>query len=156
MTWEEVIADPSLQDLPYKIELNEHGRIVMSPARFSHSAYQGAIMRRLNSLLPHGKTAPGCAVQTSKNVRAPDVGWFTPEHWAIALGEVACSSAPEICVEVASESNSDREFAEKRTLYFEAGAREVWFCDLMGNVSFFDPAGPRERSALCPEFPKGV
>ena len=59
-------------------------------------------------------------------------------------------------MEVASESDSEREFAEKRALYFEAGAREVWFCDLMGNMSFYDPAGPRERSAMCPEFPSEV
>lgn len=113
-------------------------------------------MRRLNALLPHGQTAPECAVQTSKNVKVPDVGWFAVEHWAIALGEVACSTAPEICVEIASESNTDAGFAEKRALYFEAGAREIWFCDLMGNMSFFDPSGPRERSGLCPEFPVGV
>ena len=64
--------------------------------------------------------------------------------------------APALCVEVASESNTDRELIEKRALYFEAGAQEVWFCDLMGNMSFFDPAGPRERSAMCPEFPTEV
>ena len=156
MTWEEVIADPSLHDLPYKIELNEDGRILMSPARFPHSARQGLIMRWLNQLLPQGQTAPEVAVRTSKNVRVLDVGWLTLEHWKIALGETACSTAPAICVEIASESNTDREFAEKRALYFEAGAREVWFCDMMGNLSFFDPAGPRERSAMCPEFPTEV
>jgi len=32
MQWQDVINDKSLQDLPYKIELNEHGNIVMSPA----------------------------------------------------------------------------------------------------------------------------
>ena len=156
MTWEEVIAEPSLRDLPFKIELNEHGRILMSPAWFPHAARQGEIMRWLDRLLPHGKTAPECAVRTSKNVRVPDVGWLTQEHWKIAMGETVCSTAPAICVEVASESNTDAEFAEKRALYFEAGAREVWFCDMMGNMEFFDAAGPLERSAMCPEFPSEV
>ena len=32
MQWQEVIAHPSLQDLPFKIELNEYGKIEMSPA----------------------------------------------------------------------------------------------------------------------------
>jgi hypothetical protein len=32
MEWIEVLADPVLRDLPYKIELNEYGKIVMSPA----------------------------------------------------------------------------------------------------------------------------
>ena len=30
MQWAEVLQDPSLQDLPYKIELNEWGQVVMS------------------------------------------------------------------------------------------------------------------------------
>ncbi|RME59856.1 Uma2 family endonuclease, partial [Candidatus Parcubacteria bacterium] len=32
MKWSEVLADPTLQDLPYKIELNEWEQIVMTPA----------------------------------------------------------------------------------------------------------------------------
>ena len=32
MTWQEVLDDPRLQNLPYKIELDQWGRIVMSPA----------------------------------------------------------------------------------------------------------------------------
>ena len=32
MNWQEVCEDRSLQDLPFKIELNEYGQIVMSPA----------------------------------------------------------------------------------------------------------------------------
>jgi len=30
MRWEEICADPSLQNLPYKIELNREGLILMS------------------------------------------------------------------------------------------------------------------------------
>lgn len=156
MTWEEVVADPCLRDLPYKVELNEHGRLLMSPIRVSHSGYQGEIIRLLNLFLPHGRAVPECATQTAKNVKVSDVAWFTPERWAVAMHEVACSTAPEICVEVASDSNTDREFSEKRSLYLRAGAREVWFCDLMGNMSFFDAGGMLDKSRLCPEFPSAV
>ena len=31
MTWQDVLDHPSLQDLPFKIELNAWGQIVMSP-----------------------------------------------------------------------------------------------------------------------------
>lgn len=31
--WQEICADPNLQDLPYKIELNKSGYIVMTPAK---------------------------------------------------------------------------------------------------------------------------
>ena len=32
MTWEEIINDPTLQNLPFKIETNRFGQILMSPA----------------------------------------------------------------------------------------------------------------------------
>ena len=32
MTWEQICDDPHLRDLPYKIEQDRFGRIVMSPA----------------------------------------------------------------------------------------------------------------------------
>ncbi len=36
MTWADVMANPYLQDLPFKIELNKWGRIEMSPASNEH------------------------------------------------------------------------------------------------------------------------
>jgi hypothetical protein len=45
--------------------------------------------------------------------------------------------APEICVEIVSPSNSRSEITEKRALYFDAGAAEVWVCALYGSISFF-------------------
>lgn len=43
MNWQEVCADKNLQDLPFKIELNHWGQIVMSPTKNKHSVYQGLI-----------------------------------------------------------------------------------------------------------------
>jgi len=45
---------------------------------------------------------------------------------------------------------------EKKALYFEAGAKEVWFCDGDGRLFFFMAGAPeqtREASELCPGFP---
>ena len=50
MRWSEVIADKSLQNLLYKIELNEYGKIEMSPATNRHSYYQSKIDRLLGEL----------------------------------------------------------------------------------------------------------
>ena len=36
MKWDEVCKDTLLQDLPYKVELNEWGNIVLSPASNRH------------------------------------------------------------------------------------------------------------------------
>ena len=43
MNWQEVCADPHLRNLPFKIELNEYGQVVMSPVKVYHSAFQGRI-----------------------------------------------------------------------------------------------------------------
>ena len=44
MKWSEVCARSDLQNLPFKIELNEQGQIIMSPVKVYHSAYQGKIV----------------------------------------------------------------------------------------------------------------
>jgi hypothetical protein len=43
MQRQDVLADKSFHDLPYKIELNEKGLIEMSPASFTHSLLQGRL-----------------------------------------------------------------------------------------------------------------
>ena len=40
LRWDEVLKDPSLQDLPYKIELNAWGNVEMSPASNRHGRLQ--------------------------------------------------------------------------------------------------------------------
>lgn len=51
MRWQEVCEHPSLQDLPFKIELNEKGEIIMNAVKVIHSLYQGEIEYLLRSLL---------------------------------------------------------------------------------------------------------
>ena len=156
MTWQEVIEHPSLQDLQLKIELNGEGKIILSPTRLNHGDHQSQIVYLLMTLLPQGRSITEAGVQTRDNVKVPDVAWFTREHWESTQHELASLRAPAICVEVASESNSARELNEKKALYFEAGAQEVWFCDTFGNMNFFTPAGQMATSPMCPGFPATV
>ncbi len=37
MNWQEVCENPNLQNIPFKIELNEYGQVVMSPMKVIHS-----------------------------------------------------------------------------------------------------------------------
>ena len=53
-------------------------------------------------------------------------------------------------------SNSEAELAEKRRLYFEQGAQEVWICDDAGTMLFFAPAGQLSQSQLILEFPLSI
>ncbi len=156
MHWQEVCSHPDLQDLPFKIELDEHGKIVMTPVKVAHSALQGEIEFILRTQLPEGRTLPECAIHTSKGTKVADVAWVSKQRFKLIKDEVECSVAPEICIEVVSEGNSAREMEEKTALYLEAGALEVWICQETGEMSFFDRSGERETSKSVPEFPARI
>ncbi len=153
MNWQEVCAHPALKDLPFKIELNERGQIVMSPAKVYHAAFQGKIAR----LFPDtGHVLTECAVKTRKGTKVADVAWCSAERFRQIREETECSISPEICVEILSTGNTGDEMAEKRSLYFEAGAEEVWFCEASGAVRFFRPGGAMSGSERFPSFPECV
>lgn len=156
MTWQEVCDDRSLRNLPCKVELDRWGRIVMSPHRKEHSAYQGEIGALLHRFLPRGRVMSECAIDTTEGVKVAGVAWVSRRRWLELSDAPSCSIAPEICVEVTSRSNTDFEIEEKRRLYLEAGAIEVWVCDPDGCLSFFDASGALPRSRSCLKFPKRV
>jgi len=156
MNWLEVCEHPALQDLPFKIELDETGKIIMAPTKVYHSIYQGEIAYRLRILSPTGKAIVECAIATRKGTKVADVAWASSERVATIWSEAECSIAPELCVEVLSSANTSREMRMKRQLYFERGALEVWLCDASGRITFFDPSGQREQSRLFPDFPDRI
>ena len=151
--WEHLCEDPRFQNLPYKIELNRLGQIIMSPASNRHGNLQAKIAHLLATLMPGGEIATELAVQTADSVKTADVAWATDERWAKIGDESSASIAPEICVEVKSPSNSRSEIAAKGRLYLDAGALEFWNCDKDGQITFFDTNGPLTFSRLCPQFP---
>jgi Uma2 family endonuclease len=153
MNWQEVCEHPSLKDLPFKIELDETGKIIMCPVKFDHSLFQGEIEFLLRLLLKGGKPVPECAIKTRKGTKAADVAWLSFERIAKSRGQVELEIAPEICIEVLSESNTQKEMAEKRALYFEVGAKEVWLCSENGEVRFFNAEHELIHSELVPDFP---
>jgi Uma2 family endonuclease len=153
MQWKEVCEHQSLQNLPFKIELNEKGQIVMSPVKVYHSAIQGKISRLLPEI---GIVLPECAIKTEKGTKVADIAWATEERFKIIEHEAECSIAPEICIEVLSSSNTNNEMEEKRLLYLAAGAIEFWICAENGELTFFNAKGKIEKSKLAPDFPGKV
>jgi Uma2 family endonuclease len=145
MQWQDVLADKSLQDLPYKIELNEKGNIEMSPASVLHSLLQGRITAILQLQL-NGSAFTELAIQTSKGVRVPDVAWGSNDYVAQHKDELFASSAPEICVEIISPSNTPEEMFEKTQLFIEAGAQEVWLITESGDINFYSKEGQIKTS----------
>ena len=158
MQWAEVVEDPSLRDLPYKIELNEHGQIIMTPHWPIHSEIRSVLQDELNRRLEGGRAVQEYTIQTSKGVRVADVVWRSDGRWQKirAAGNVPAPIAPEICIEVRSRSNRTSELEEKRALYFGAGALEVWLCDETGRLEFFDPERVRSSSEIVPSFPSHI
>jgi Uma2 family endonuclease len=154
MRWEEVCENRQLQDLPFKIELNKWGQIVMSPVKIKHSFYQGRIQRLLESLLKTGEVMPECAIDTSDGVKVADVVWCSAERFDRIQEQVSASIAPEICIEVKSSGNTLDEMEFKQRLYFEAGAREVWICNEQGQITFSNDRGKLDRSSLVSDFPQ--
>jgi len=71
--WQDVAADPSLQDLPYKVETNHRGQLVLSPRKNWHSFTQEKIGTLLEEHAPEGDTPPEFAIATPKGVKAPDI-----------------------------------------------------------------------------------
>jgi Uma2 family endonuclease len=156
MEWREVCERKDLQNLPFKIELDEYGRIIMSPTKIYHSVLQGEIAALLKRHRQDGKILTECAIQTAKGTKVADVAWVSLKIYERIKDEDECSIAPELCVEIVSASNSPRELEEKKSLYFDRGAQEVWFCPRGGQVQFFDPAGNIPHSRLFPDFPSVV
>ncbi len=153
MTWDEVIECKELQHLPFKIELNRWGQVIMSPAYNPHGDLQITVAFLLKTLLPTGKTHGECSVMTSDGVRAPDVAWSLAGRFQQIRKQRIYQLAPDICVEIRSDSNTGIAMDEKRRLYFERGAQEVWIVNAARIVAFYTPAGLVERSGICPDFP---
>lgn len=156
MEWEEIASDAALQNLPYKIELNRWGQIVMSPASIPHVLFQNAIVDLLKGMLKDGKALQEFPIRTKENVKAPDVVWVSDGLLETIKDQVASPVAPEICIEVMSPGNTREQMRTKMGLYFEAGAEEAWICGGDGRVEFYAPSGQMPHSLRAPAFPDKV
>ena len=158
--WQELCRDPSLEDLPYKIELNTWGKVEMSPASVQHGWLQAALAAALAQHLPEGITLTECPIVTDIGVRVPDVAWassaFMKQHHGIS--PLPC--APELCAEIISPSNVEAEISAKIHAYLAAGTHEVWLVAENGTVRFFDRSGEIRESRFgiavrLPDLTKG-
>lgn len=156
MNWQQLCADPVLQNLPYKLELNRHGEVIMNAMSIEHAFYVEKIQLLLNGLAPEGFCPPEFAIETRDGIRSPDVVWISRERALAVRGHVFSTMAPEICIEVMSEGNTLNQMLEKRDLYFAAGADEFWLCSMHGVMQFFDAHGERTCSARFPTFPSKI
>jgi Uma2 family endonuclease len=157
--WSELLADPDLAKIDRRIETDRHGHIIMSPPPApSHGSYQSEIAHLLREITSEGRVISECPISTADGVKAADVAWASPESMR-DLGNRACfAQAPEVCLEILSPGNTQSEIEEKKVLYFDAGAKEVWVCTGSGAMRFFECGNnrPTKSSRLFPTFPKQV
>ena len=157
--WAELQADTELAKFEGRVETDRHGHIIMTPpATPSHGSFQSWIAHLLVSLMRRGRVLTECPISTADGVKAADVAWASSGRMR-ELGNRTCfPQAPEICVEVLSPSTSQAEIDEKLALYLDAGAQEVWICDMAGFMRFkaSDASTWLESSQICPNFPKKI
>lgn len=75
MQWSDVVDNPYLQNLPFKIELNRYGKIEMPPASNKYGRLQIKIGALLERKLKQGEALSECSIQTSEGVKVADVAW---------------------------------------------------------------------------------
>ncbi|MEM7587481.1 MAG: Uma2 family endonuclease [Acidobacteriota bacterium] len=152
MTWASIIENPLLRNLPFKIELNKFGQILMSPASNKHGWLQSKIVIAIARHSSHGEVITECSVDTPDGVKVADVAWASGDFIARFGYETPYPKAPEICVEIISPSNSREEISHKVSLYLTQGAHEVWTVDEDAAVTVHGASGKLAVSELMPGF----
>lgn len=156
MNWQKVLEDTGLRNLPYKVELSSNGQVILTQRKILQSFLSAQISVLLNKQKMHGVCFTSCAISTRKGTRVADVAWASDKVVLKIFDQLEAVVVPEICVEVLSKSNSDFKISEKRKLYFERGANEVWTCDEHGTMRFFGSNGKIEKSLMFSDFPMKV
>jgi Uma2 family endonuclease len=140
--------DPRFENLPGKIEIDSWGRILMSPASTYHGVLQGRLCRRLAVL--GGEAFVEAPVVTPVGLLVADVAWASVEFMRAHSLETPMTRAPELCIEIASPSNSLKELREKVDAYLAAGAVEAWIAyPQTKRFEFFAKAGKAQQSSYA-------
>ena len=150
--WHELMENPFFQNVPYKVELNKFGQILMSPASNRHGFLQFDVGSQIKEIKGSGRVMTECSILTSEGVRVADVVWMSDEFYAEFGLMTPYPKAPEICVEIKSPGNTKAEMEEKIRLYLEKGAQEVWIVDEKGKAEFYTHTGKIKKSRLAESF----
>jgi Uma2 family endonuclease len=85
---------------------------------------QARLARRLPALL--GEVFVEAGIATASGLFVPDVAWASLEFMATHGDETPFTQAPELCIEVASPSNSMKELNVKVAADLATGGVEAW------------------------------
>jgi Uma2 family endonuclease len=156
MNWQEICDNPAFNDLPFKFETNEWGKIEMCPATNEHGLYQTLLIEWLLRLGSKGRPISECGIQTRKGVKVADVAWGNYEFFKRNKRATPYLESPEIVIEILSSSNTRAEMELKKQLYFEQGAKEFWLCDKKGDMIFLTVQQQLLTSQIILDFPSRI
>lgn len=154
--WTGICENPFLKDIPYKIQTDKWGNILMSPTTNEHGMYQAGIVAAISRLTDKGVIISECSIRTAEGIKVADVAWASKAFMERNRHTDPFEEAPEICIEILSPSNSRKEMDEKKELYFASGAEEFWLCDSEGGITVFGRAGITRQSNIISEFPAKI
>ena len=147
--WQALFVDPTFEDVVGKIELSEWGEILMSPVGKTHGIIAMRVAEALRNALG-GYPMAEVGIATGIGVRAPDVAWCSETYLSAHPEEMPLSSAPEICVEIASASNALTKLREKARAYVNAGAIEAWIIFPQSlQIEIYDREGRRDATSFA-------
>lgn len=157
MNWNDLCEMKELKDIPFKVELNELGKIEISPTKWIHGSRQFGIAYELSVRTSKKQVFTGLAIQMGNTVRVTDVACVSKDQLKRFPDEDDdLTEAPMICVEIKSKYNTMKEMEYKRNLYLTHGAKEFWLVMEAGNIRFFNPEEELESSLIFPDFPNKV
>ncbi|HEX3797189.1 MAG TPA: Uma2 family endonuclease [Verrucomicrobiae bacterium] len=151
--WENLCDDPSLENIPYRVELSRHGQLITSPHQSYHSIFQSRIIRALIQLLPQGEAMPECPIETDEGIFVADVAWASSEKVERNFNLAMWSESPDIVIEVLSPSNSDEEVRIKRNAVFAKGATEFCCVTATERFNFSAAAAFSQSPVFAPNSP---
>lgn len=146
--WKEVLANPALRDLPYKVETTRAGAVLMSPASNWHGYAQSQISYSLRRRRRGGVVIAECSILTNEGVKVADVAWASDAFIKDNGFRTPYQVAPEICVEIVSPGNTESEIEAKVNLYLAKGALEAWVIRDDASYAVYDKTGRLKKSRL--------
>lgn len=151
--WDAACRDAEIARLPHKVELNEWGKIELTPPG---PPIHGTFSFRAAKLIERslgGEASIEVPVLTEIGVRVPDAVWLPDHRRQELLSKQPLLAAPDNCVEVLSPSNTQEELQMKTRAYLDAGAREVvWLDPDTKRVRFFGAQGEAATSQFVVDF----
>lgn len=142
-------------DAPW--ETNGKGQIIVNPpVGLTHAKRAERIAAAVRCHHPDWQVCAEVGLHTADGVKAPGLLAAAPGFDESVDARGFLLSAPDLCVEVMSPSNSWEEMRHKALLYLAAGAKEAWVCDEAGELHFFDGAGERSGSSAVAAMAKRV